>query len=146
MSELGTYIHQRLEALSGNVKWDEIRDEWLEAVQRLNGQIKEWLADEVAQGLVTIEEYDVARDEERMGSYVATALRLKTPIGVVQIEPVARVIIGGLGRVDMSSLRGGSYMLVRLAVSGWVYMPETRGDWQPLTQHVFTDLIKKLLQ
>ena len=76
MSELGTYIHQRLEALSEDVNWDEVRDEWLEAVKRLNDQIKEWLADEVAQGLVTIEEYDVARDEERMESMSQKKLKL----------------------------------------------------------------------
>jgi len=42
-----------------------------------------------------------ALQEETLGSYQVCGLRVEMPTGVVQCTPVASVIIGGFGRVDV---------------------------------------------
>lgn len=85
------------------VNWEQVRDQWLNDLQALLGHIKSWLADAEAADLVSISEYSVPLKEEGVGAYQAPALVLDFSGVLVRVEPVARLVFGAVGRVDISN-------------------------------------------
>ncbi len=137
---------QATQAANG-VDWDTQRQEWIASINELLTQLKGWMATAVGEGLLSVEDTSHDMTEEHLGTYIAPGLRISTPAGrKVDVRPHARVIIGGLGRVDLVSGPSRS-MLIR----------DESGDWKlaarggpglktaPLTEETFSETLTWIL-
>ena len=77
-----------------------LRDEWLTAIEKLNMDVSEWIAE--LPGWSVTHEPDKEIQEERLGAYTVPVLRIlsDSPDGELVLEPMARMTRGGRGRVD----------------------------------------------
>lgn len=66
----------------------EMRDEWLQTVKGLKGQIKSWLFDEPDWEIMETETKEIA--ESPLGQYTIPIWSIQTPEGEVRLEPIAR--------------------------------------------------------
>jgi hypothetical protein len=75
-----------------------IRDEWLSAVDALRQQVRGWAEQ---QGWKVTQTESVV-DEEELGTYKVPVLEIDAPEGQLILRPVARLVLGAVGRVDLS--------------------------------------------
>lgn len=90
---------------SQSMDWGKRKDKWLSVLQALIEQIRASL---VGAG-VPAEQIQITRHrltEEAFGNYEAPGLEAKIGTATVSFVPVASVIIGGYGRVDVIGPRG----------------------------------------
>jgi predicted transcriptional regulator len=135
------------------------RDEWVEAVDRLLAQIKDWLHQADPGRILTIEETTHKLREHGIGSYEAAGLWVGIGVRQVRVEPVARNVLGparlsgdyygrhAYGRVDMSN---GSerFMIIRVSKGPddhWSIMDEDRQRTDRFDQDSFEAALKGLL-
>ncbi len=91
------------------------RDEWVGAVDRLNGRIKAWLTDaDPEHKILAVSEVPCQLREEGIGSYEARGLIISAGRRELRVEPIARNVVGPLsstgvihvsrayGRVDLT--------------------------------------------
>src|SRR5438045_1914257 len=78
---------------------DELFDTWKRRVARLTDDIRAW---SVEQGWPVTED-SVVVHEEPPGEYRLQGLRIRLPNAEVRVQPVARLVMGGEGRVDIYS-------------------------------------------
>ena len=128
--------------------WDKVRTEWLASLADLRSKLETWLKPAIDEDLLTIEEREVEVSEHNLGTYRAPALRITAPSERhVDLEPRARIVIGGFGRVDLVSGPNRAMLILedtgewRIALRG-VGHPQT----QELTGDCFSELIGELLQ
>lgn len=99
--------HQDKAALlaSQSADWNQRKAKWLSVLQQLTGQIRTLLiaAGVPDQHIVTTQHHIT---EDALGSYEAQGLQVHIGTATVQFVPVASVIIGGCGRVDVTGPRG----------------------------------------
>ena len=74
--------------------------EWQDTARNLLSQMADWAAPE--QGW-SVEWYEVDREESKLGRYKSPAIRIHTPDGDLRCEPIARVIYGRRGTVELSA-------------------------------------------
>lgn len=92
------------EASQKAMDWAQVKAEWIKKVGDLEDSMTLWLGsykDSVQTGREGIE-----ISEEMIGSYQAPLLVIAIGNNVVRIEPVARFIFGGAGRVDIKGPKG----------------------------------------
>lgn len=63
--------------------------------------IKSWLADEIQDGLIQIEERTEVINVEQLGSYSISYLKLHAIGKVLSLRPVGRQLIGAQGRIAL---------------------------------------------
>src|SRR5687768_12736679 len=85
------------ELMLSGVAPEAVRDEWLQALDDLTEQVRGWSEAEGWQ--VTSKSLPI--EEELLGKYEAPMLVIQAPWGPLYVEPVARCVMGALGRVDM---------------------------------------------
>ena len=74
----------------------------VESLKTLMASMRGWLGEAEAQELFSVSEESVELNEEGLGSYEVTALKLVTPRGdVIRVTPRARYVVGAYGRVDL---------------------------------------------
>jgi hypothetical protein len=124
----------------------EIRTEWRGAIEALMTQLQSWLRPLEERGLVATEPRQIPRIEPQLGTYTATELTVHF-VGhpSVRIHPVARVIVGASGRVDMSC--GPRYlMLIRAQGGRWtIESPEEGGTSARLGRVPFEQALRRLI-
>lgn len=89
--------------------------EWRESVRALYDSIIGWMDEPYRMGMVRFDDTNNKPiTEERFGPYEIQmlALEFQYPTTRVVLEPVARFIVGGRGRVDISG-RGGRFKIIR---------------------------------
>ena len=76
----------------------ELVQEWLHALNRLMNEVSGWI-----QGLPGWSSKASAKEvsEEILGTYLAPVLTIDTPEGRIILEPMARLMFGGRGTVEM---------------------------------------------
>ncbi len=90
---------------SQSADWSQRKAKWLSVLQQLTGQIRTLLiAAGVPEQDIVVTQHQIT--EETLGSYAAPGLQLHIGTATVQFVPVASVIIGGGGRVDVTGPRG----------------------------------------
>ncbi len=107
-SDLKTLLdEQRAQAQSASqVDWSQRREKWLNVLRTLFDQIESWLHD------AGLPDTDIRRGEreiveETLGRYIAPTMTVQLPNHtVIDFTPIASVIIGGYGRVDVTAQRG----------------------------------------
>ena len=108
MTDLKQFIDTtRAQAEMANTfEWSKRRDTWICSLDDLFKQIISWLREA---GLEKENLELGAKDlsEETLGRYTAPTLSVHVAAGlVIDFNPVASVIIGGYGRVDVTARRG----------------------------------------
>ena len=135
---------KRDEEQAESVNLKKRKAEWLNALDDLFAQIKSWLAEPVAQNLMTIGEKTIKLDEYRMGSYEAPKLVLQLGHDTVDIEPVGTIILGAKGRVDVKA-GGVSFKLVLTNEGTWGILAADRTVARGLNEETFTKALQDLL-
>jgi hypothetical protein len=124
----------------------EQRDEWLEAIEKLYDQIRAWLSEAMAEGLVDYKIGDTAITEGTLGTYDAPVLQLFFGERMVSVRPVGRFVVAAKGRIDML-LGPNKAMMVRDSDGTWKIIPvgSTRERPLPLTKDTFSEALEALL-
>jgi hypothetical protein len=120
------------------------RNTWLEAIKSLYSDIRSWLSEPEREGLVKIVDADKAITERLLGTYDAPVLQLFFADQQVVIVPVARYVLGGEGRVDMT-LGPRSFMLL-WGEDGWQILPrDKKSSPSALNKDAFSQALQVLL-
>ena len=69
-----------------------LRTEWLEALNRLLDQIRDWLRESDPEGVIEIVTYEVQRVEDRLGVYDAPALKIRLNTDSAEVLPMGRFV------------------------------------------------------
>ena len=128
---------------------DTTHREWLLALADLMSMFRKWLSSAEQETLLRIKEYTISIHEERLGTYDAPALDIVTPGGVVvSIRPKARIIVGGMGRIDFDA-PSRSRILVRKDRTTWQFasLAADRGHWSflDLDENSFWQTLNELI-
>lgn len=143
---------ERLQAQRGafeesNKKWDTVRTEWMKDLSDLFAKFDGWLQPLEAQGLIKVEKSSQTLREEDLDPYEAPVRKLIAPTGArVHIQPVARVVFGGKGRIDFLS-GGRTIMLMKDDKRGWCFVGGSSviRALEELTEDTFFQRITQLL-
>jgi hypothetical protein len=98
----------------------------------------------------TARQWAVHRDqkrihESRLGTYAAPVLSILAPAGRVQVDPVARDIIGADGRVDLIAWPSLTRMVLLRMGDKWVLKTDTGARWpQRWGPHTFERIVNLL--
>jgi hypothetical protein len=116
MSTLQEFLKQRADHLrASSPERVRIQNEWIEAVDKLLKQIKQWLKDADLESILQVFEESVDRRESGVGVYTVHSLRIRLESQEVQVVPIARNVVGpvltydaihtekSFGRVDMTN-------------------------------------------
>lgn len=146
MTKLAEYIRTKREdqsLLSADAA--RMKAEWLRQLDDLMADIDRWLEPAVAEGLrVTKGKTELI--ERGLGSYSAPVRTVEFAGNRVTIEPVARVIVGGHGRVDVKSPRVTASLIFWKPEERWLIVRER--NWErrePLTEESFERLMEAFL-
>jgi hypothetical protein len=85
------FLRQKVEG-SGWKDRKRLRSEWLDALDRLLGQIRGWLGESDPEGVLELVPYEVERVEERLGVYDAPALQIRLNTESADVLPVGRFV------------------------------------------------------
>lgn len=122
-----------------------MREDWESELERLMAAIDDWLRPAVAEGLKS-SAGSVSIAEEGLGTYQAPVRIIELAGNLVRIVPVARIVVGGYGRVDVIG-RTETAFLVYWKPEGCWYIVRGR-DWKGrelLTKDSFERLMEALL-
>lgn len=116
------------------VDWPKRKDKWLDELDKLNVFIRASL---MGAGVPKndISFFDKAIQEETLGAYTAKGIEARIGDAIVRFTPVGSVLIGALGRVDVSSThaRGGTVRLIADAAHSDLTQANTPSyqlDWE----------------
>jgi hypothetical protein len=127
---------------------DEIKREWISAIEELYASIQGWLKDAVSKGLITIETSEVPLNEKILHFYNAPTLQIVTPRGqTIEIVPKGRFVVGASGRLD---LRCGVRvrMIIRTEEGRWRFTdPASPAGWkhEAVTEESFWEAIGEFI-
>lgn len=118
-------------------KYRAMKSEWLDAVNQLVVQIEGWAK---KQGWAS-HRGTLSISEPGLGTYEVPMLTVEIPGGEVYVKPIARVVGGGDGRVDIQAFPTLSRVKLLRKADEWVIITDSnvrlRADW---TQELFADL------
>lgn len=144
MADLAEFFRKKKEVVAQlEGRKEKILEEWLEALGKLYDQLEQWLRPAQAEGL-KIRRYQKEISEYELGTYQAPALEICFGLSKVRIEPVARFIVGGAGRVDIDSSRGIFKLIRDSGTQGWFIVRKTLANAEPLSESSFEALIKEI--
>lgn len=134
---------------SAQLDLETARREWLLALSELLSLLRKWLNEAERKTLLSIKEYSISIHEERLGSYDAPAMEITTPGGLsVSVRPRARFVVGGMGRVDLST-SSKSRILVRKDRTTWQFarLVSAEGRWSfvDLDENSFWQTLNELM-
>jgi len=84
-----------------DINWDEIREKWIKNTSELYETIKEWFRELIDEGYMKITTREISISESNIGSYNIDRLYIDLSGPVLILNPFARMIIGGKGRIDV---------------------------------------------
>lgn len=122
----------------------EIVQEWQRAVNELIEQVIAWARDEGWDTRQSNREVT----EESLGAYTVPVLEIDTPEGRLIMEPIARIIFGGRGRIDFYAWPTlyRVMLLRKSADAAWIVRTDSGLNWpQPWSEATFITLAKGLL-
>lgn len=94
-----------------------------------------------------VEESETTITEQYLQTYAAPVLTIRLPNGRVHVEPVARLVLGAEGRVDLFAWP--SLVRVMLLRKGeiWIVRPEMGPSWpRPWGRDTFVELARLLVE
>ncbi len=143
MNELAEFFRKKKGAVAQlESEGAKMLQDWLEVLGKLNKQLIEWLGAATHEGLA-IKPYSKEIAEERLGTYQAPALEVTFGGIKMRVEPVARFVVGGYGRVDIDSRRG-IFKLILDDKGAWLLVRRSLADAEPLTESSFSKLVQEI--
>lgn len=112
---------QKQSSKGGTINWDERRDDYLAAVEKLYQEIESILGDAIDKKEVTVQRHPKQLTENYIGTYRADDLALVLGDEQVRFSPRGRNIVGATGRVDIVGERGET-ILIRQPDSSWAFV------------------------
>ncbi len=137
-----------------------VQNEWIQAVDRLINQVKEWLTAADPQNILEFFEDTVQPRESDVGVYLVKRLLIRLEAQEVQVVPIARIVIGPVttsgtthtgrsyGRVDMTN-GVSKFLLFRTQVEPsdrWIIVDEDAYVTRDLDRGTFDAAMQSLLQ
>jgi len=146
MTKLADYLRSKREEQELTVtNAAEVREEWLRHLEELMASIDRWLEPATREGL-KLTKGSVEKSEKLLGNYTAPCRLVEFAGRRIEIQPRARMIVGGNGRVDVSSTVGRAFLIFSTPERRWFIVRER--DWasrEPLTEETFEQLIEAFL-
>src|SRR6266536_5715388 len=93
-----------------------VRQRWLRDVEQNVHQVEKWAKDR--KWAVRREQKLI--EEPRLGAYYVPVASILAPAGQVQVEPVARYVAGGDGRIDLLAWPSLTRMMLIREGNRWV--------------------------
>lgn len=124
---------------------DQIVKDWLETLDGLVADISTWVEDQPGWS-VTLSDKEIT--EEALQPYVAPILTINAPDGRLILEPVARIVFGGTGTVELYAWPTlyRVRLLHQVNADGWVVLTDSgitlKQPWNKIT---FIELARELL-
>ncbi|MDM8561250.1 hypothetical protein [Candidatus Parabeggiatoa sp. HSG14] len=139
------------------IDWEEKKQQWLAWVDKLYGEINDWLNPLRHDGIVKINYENTTLKEDYLGSYPVKSMTIIVGTEYVSLKPKGVVLVNSWGRVDMMG-DDGSIMFILIETKDdisvtnqpklqWhiaVRTPEMK-YWK-LTKDSFTDALKQVMQ
>ena len=144
MSSLVEFLKERKYLREESAKRrQELLEEWTEALSKLFDKIEKWLEPAKREGL-DLKRCEVEISEEPLGTYRAPALEIRFADITVRLEPIARMVLGAYGRIDIYSPLG-IHKLVRLNMEGnkWYLILSEPDEKRPFTKEALEDFLKE---
>lgn len=114
---------------------------WLAQIDELLDEIQRW-CHEVGWEFVR---EDKTLDESKLGRYEVSILKIRTPSGVVYVEPVARYVVSGDGLVDLYAWPSLRRMLLVQNGNRWELKTDSGVPWpNPWSRETFVDIVPAL--
>ncbi len=136
--------HQR-DNTSKSMDLGKTKAEWLAAINDLLDQISTWLKPAADEGLLKLARGEIVVREEALGVYQAPVLQIQSGVRVVSVEPIARVVFGGTGRIDMGH-GPKSRVLIRTRQNKWMLStPDPKDKGRELTEETLSEALQFLL-
>ena len=82
---------------------EKIKEDWLAKIDEFYSLIQKFLHDYLQEGKIVKEWKTIQLSEETLGEYEVKQLILKIGNTRIVFTPIGRIILGALGRIDMSS-------------------------------------------
>jgi len=130
--------------LSQSDKTDLLAD-WLNAVNRLVSDISVWAQEDGW----TVRADQIEITEEALGPYTAPMLEIDTPDGRLILEPIARIVFRGEGRVDFYAWPTlfRVMLLYKPTEKRWIVRTDSGINWpHPWNRETFVAIGKGLLK
>lgn len=129
------------------INWDERRDTYLAAVDRLYNQIESILAEPIHENMVKLQRRSKSLSESYIGTYSADDLMLVIGGEQVRFSPRGRNIVGAAGRVDVVGERDQATLIVGPdSVWGLVQSRQPTLRVVPLDESTLTDILKHVMR
>ncbi len=146
MSEFSEFLREKNELSETKaIHWKNEKSEWINTVQHFMDQVSGWVDDERQSGLIDVEKSKVSVTEEELGDYEAPALRMKAGNMVVHVTPVARLVVGATGRIDVYG-EYSKYIVLNHKDKGWVYRREGQGGaFKNFNKEAFLEMVMEII-
>ncbi|HEX7449591.1 MAG TPA: hypothetical protein VF306_18685 [Pirellulales bacterium] len=123
--------------------WEQERADWIAAVTRLMDDVEHWAARR--DWWVQRETKTVADDDDQIGAYEAPMLRIQTPTARLVVEPIARYVVGALGRIDLAVFPSYRSVPIVRRPDGWWIGTSDQGDGKsPWSEESFFETATRL--
>jgi hypothetical protein len=116
------------------------RDEWVAAVEQIVSDAEAWATEQkwfVHRGPKTITEGPV-------GSYEVPTLLIQAPAGRFVIDPIARYVIGALGKIEFCVLPSYDYVMIVRTDAGWQFETNPKTVSRPWSKGTFFEVVSEL--
>lgn len=102
----------RAEEDEQQVDWAARREWWIKQVSDLFDHLIQLLEPVTHAGNISAERISIELSEEQLGQYKIDQLSFKIGHKKVVLKPVASVIFGGVGRIDLAAPRGSARLIL----------------------------------
>ncbi len=109
------FVKQQKEQASraGSFDAEKCRRDWIAAIDDLYAQVEGFIASYAKRGDIEVSFRPLKVSEDIIGAYETRRMKLKIGLKEVTLEPIGRLIIGAMGRVDLVG-PGGTAKIVRV--------------------------------
>ena len=119
---------------------EEQRDDWVAAVEQVISDAEAWATEQhwfVHRGPKTI-------TEDPIGPYEVPTLLIQAPAGRFVIDPIARYVIGALGKIEFCVFPSYYYIMILRTDAGWRLETNPRTASRPWSKQTFFEVISEL--
>ena len=145
---LQEFFREKKHKSGGDIDWDARKRAWIDAVNRLYGQIEtEYLAAPVAEGDVLVSQSEKEIVEDFMGSYAIRELVLQVGDERAVFSPKGRNIVGASGRIDLIGEMGQRTLVLQPGERWGIVVARTPTlTVAPLDETSLLDALKEVMR
>lgn len=116
----------------------ERREEWMQAVGRLTGQLRGWLAESDPTGVLDVVPVEMEKAEPGLGTYRVPGLKISLGAASVEVVPVGRNVVGVVGPHGDVGVRAEGRVDITDGVRRYILYRTLQGGqetWHALDDH-----------